>query len=376
MRVIYDHQVFSNNGKSGISRYFVELASQLSKFPDVRLKIVAPISRSPLLSEQRGQCATLGVDLVGVPMATSLPDRLVRLINELLVREYARFTVPDIFHETFYATARTAPRGSRIVATVHDTIPERVPGVTSNLIRYHAERQRVLSRADWLICVSESTRSDLLELYDVDPLRVSVVRLASSLTISREGPIDIGAPYLLHVGNRFPHKNFNRIIHAFGDAKLHRTHKLVSFTNKQWSGDELNVMRSAGVPESAMVTVSGNDALLARFYAGADALAFPSLYEGFGIPLVEAMRVGCPIVTSKTSSMPEVAGNAAIYVDPKDSSAIADALMQVTSSAETRLHLIALGRAQSLKFSWEQCAAETYAVYKNLLAGDLNTSTK
>ena len=367
MRVVYDHQVFSNNGKSGISRYFVELASRLCKYPDVQLKIIAPINRSPFLSEQIGQFQKVGIDLVGVPMAPSLPDRLVRLINEVLFREYARSIVPDIVHETYYAAARSAPKASRIVTTVHDTIPERVPGVCPNLTRYHAERQRILSRADWLICVSESTRTDLLELYDVDPMRVSVVRLASSLPFSKEGPINIGAPYFLHVGNRYPHKNFIRIIRALGDARLHRTHKLVSFTGVRWSEEELNEMRKAGVPESAMVTVGGDDALLGRFYAGADALVLPSLYEGFGIPLVEAMGVGCPIVTSNISSMPEVAGDAAIYVDPKDSSAIAHALMQVASSAETRSRLIANGRAQALKFSWERCAAETYAVYKNLL---------
>ena len=376
MRVIFDHQVFSNNGKSGISRYFVELASRLCKFPDVQLKVVAPINRSPFLSEKRDQFPTAGIDLVGLPMAQILPDRLVRLINELFLREYARFTVPDIVHETYYATARSAPKASRIVTTVHDTIPERVPGMCRDLTRHHAERQRILSRADWLICVSESTRTDLLELYDVDPKRVSVVRLASSLPLSKEGPINIGAPYFLHVGNRYPNKNFNRIIRAFGDARLHRTHKLVSFTGKRWSEEELNEIRTAGVPESAMVTAGGDDALLARFYAGADALVLPSLYEGFGIPLVEAMRAGCPIVTSKISSMPEVAGDAAIYVDPKDSCAIAHALMQVASSTETRSRLIANGREQALKFSWERCAAETYEVYKNLVAGNLNLSTR
>jgi glycosyltransferase involved in cell wall biosynthesis len=375
MRVFYDHQVFSNNGKSGISRYFVELASRLCKFPDVQLKIVAPINRSPFLSEQIGRFPTLGIDLVGARMAPILPDRLVRFINELLFREYARFAIPDIVHETYYARARSAPKTSKIVTTVHDTIPERVPDLYPNLTLYHAERQKILSRADWLICVSESTRKDLLQLYDVDPMRVSVAPLASSLLPSKEGAINIGAHYFLHVGNRFPHKNFGRIIRAFGDAELHRTHKIVSFTSTRWSEEELSEMRKAGVPESAMVTVGGDDTLLARYYAGADALIFPSLYEGFGIPLVEAMRVGCPIVTSNISSMPEVVGNAAIYVDPKDSSSIAVALSLVASSLETRSRLIAAGRAQSLKFSWDRCAVETYAVYKNLIAGNLNVST-
>ena len=116
-----------------------------------------------------------------------------------------------------------------------------------------------------------------------------------------------------------------------------------------------------------MVSLGGSDAVLARCYAGADALVFPSLYEGFGIPLVEAMELGCPIVTSNVSSLPEVAGDAAIYVDPRDSGAIADALVKLASSPETRGRLIANGRVQAQRFSWDQCASATYAAYCNLV---------
>jgi glycosyltransferase involved in cell wall biosynthesis len=194
-----------------------------------------------------------------------------------------------------------------------------------------------------------------------------VVLLGSSFAPAVEEPMDIGVPYLLQVGARYSYKNFCRLIQAFGMARLYRTHKLVAFSAQPLGADELAAMEQAGVPRESVVNASGDDRMLARYYAGADALVFPSMYEGFGIPLVEAMRCGCPIVTSNTSSLPEVAGDAAVYCDPGDAESISNALIRVTSSPETRSLLISKGLARAKDLTWERCAAGTYAVYKDLL---------
>jgi glycosyltransferase involved in cell wall biosynthesis len=226
----------------------------------------------------------------------------------------------------------------------------------------------VLARADRVICVSESTRRDLLELYEVDPARVSVVLLAASILPSKEEPMDFGAPYFLHVGARYLYKNFNGLIAAFGEAQLHRTHKLVSFSAVPLTDAELTAMERAGVPKERVIRVGGDDNVLARYYAGAEALVFPSMYEGFGIPLLEAMRCSCPIITSNISSLPEVAGDAAIYCDPGDIKSIAEAMVKIASSPEARKNLIAKGIQRAQRFSWDCCAEETYAVYCDLLS--------
>jgi glycosyltransferase involved in cell wall biosynthesis len=365
MNILYDHQVFSIAHFGGIARYFVELISHLSSFPDVHARILAPINRSPCLSAQNKRAPHLGVDLARVP---GLPDRVVRPLNRFLARGYAKIIAPDIVHETGYWPGSIAPRSARIVATVHDTIPERVPHLFPNLRFEHQLRQQAIDRAHHVICVSQSTRSDLLEFFDVDPARVSVVLLGSSISPPAAGPMDLGKPYLLHVGARYTYKNFDGLIDAFGKAGLHHTHKLVNFSSKPWRDDELQKIKRAGIPLESMLQVTGDDNSLARYYAGADALVLPSMYEGFGIPLLEAMRCGCPIATSKISSMPEVAGDAAIYFEPKDTDSIAQALVEIASSPTLRKRLSANGLVRARQFSWERCAEQTYAIYKEVVS--------
>jgi glycosyltransferase involved in cell wall biosynthesis len=363
MRVLYDSQIFAIRQYGGISRYFVELASRISNFPDVEAQVLSPLMCSLFLAEKRSQVSTVGLNLSRIP---HLSTRVVRQINALLSRACAPFINPDIVHETYYTRRRNAPRSAKIVTTIHDTIPERFPNFFHAHTSHRTTRRAVLRRADRVICVSESTRRDVLELYDLDPDRVSVVGLGSSIAPVSEAPMDIGAPYFLHVGGRYPYKNFTGLLKAFGEARLHKTHKLVSFTSTPLSANELAVMQQAGVPQSNVVLATGDDQTLARYYAGAEALVFPSMYEGFGIPLLEAMCCNCPIVTSNTSSLPEVAGDAAIYCDPYDIKSISDALIEIASSPATRARLLANGRERVRNFSWERCASETRDVYKTL----------
>jgi glycosyltransferase involved in cell wall biosynthesis len=365
MKIYFDHQTFSNSGYSGISRYFVELIAELNKYPDVEARVVSPLMRSPFLVEARHRIPVVGCD---VSKGEHFPSRFVGSINASLFRAIAAIAKPEIVHETFYSRARTAPRSAKIVTTIHDLIPQRFPEIFSRSKSYAALMRHVLRRADRAICVSESTRKDLLEMYDIDPDRVSVVRLASALSLATDGPDQIETPYFLHVGARYPYKNFDGLIRAFGDARLYRTHKLVTFSSQPLTAEELTAVDRAGVPRSSVVAAGGDDHMLARFYAGAEALVFPSLYEGFGIPLVEAMHSGCPIATSNTSSMPEVAGDAAIYFDPRDVKSISEAMIRIASSSpDTRSLLIANGKERSKEFSWQRCAAETYRIYSGLI---------
>ncbi len=123
-----------------------------------------------------------------------------------------------------------------------------------------------------------------------------------------------------------------------------------------------------GVPRDRIVSVTGDDEKLAGYYASAEAFVYPSVYEGFGIPLLEAMECGCPVLCGNTSSMPEVAGDAAMYFNARDTQEMAAALQKIVQSPEQRLSLISKGKERVKQFSWDICAQQTYSVYERLLS--------
>jgi glycosyltransferase involved in cell wall biosynthesis len=365
MRVVFDYQTFSIRQYSGISRYFVELAAALGRLGGVDARVVAPLAASRFLAERRGALRVSGLD---VSQLEWLPMRAVRGVNRILFPQAARLEQPEILHETGYALHRSSPRGVRIVTTMHDTIPERLPERFSEIKQHRRMIRAALERADAVICVSESTRRDVAELYGVAPERMTVVHLASALEPAAAGPAEDAKPYFLHVGTRYPYKNFGVLVKAFGMLGLARTHRLIAFSSHEFTDDELKAMDRAGVARECVLRVSGDDAKLARYYAGATALVLPSLYEGFGIPVVEAMRCGCPVIASETSSLPEVGGEAAVYCDPLEPESLAAAMRRVAEDSALRTEMTMRGQKQAALFSWERCAQETCAVYRELLA--------
>jgi glycosyltransferase involved in cell wall biosynthesis len=365
MRVVFDYQTFSIRQYGGISRYFVELAAALGRLGGVDAQVVAPLAASRFLAAQR---PALRVSSLDVSQFEGLPLRVVRGVNRMLFPLAARRSRPEIVHETGYAPVRTAPRRARIVTTMHDTIPERLPERFPDVELHRRLIRAALERADAVICVSESTRRDVVELYGVAPERMTVVHLASALEPAAAGPAEEPEPYFLCVGARYPYKNFGALVKAFGISGLARTHRLIAFSSQQFSEVELEEISRAGIAPDRVRRVSGNDAKLACYYAGATAMVLPSLYEGFGIPVVEAMRCGCPVIASATSSLPEVGGDAAVYCDPREPESFAVAMCRVAEDSALRTEMMARGRERAAQFSWERCARETCAVYRALLA--------
>ena len=208
---------------------------------------------------------------------------------------------------------------------------------------------RAVRRASKLLCISEATRRALLRRFPKAPAEVTL--LAAGEGFADAAPARRDRPYLLSAATLEPRKNLPRLIEAF--AQLPDTHDLVLVGARGWRNAELD---AAIARHRVEVTGYVSDEELRSLYAGAAAVAYPSLEEGFGFPILEAMTAGAPVLTSDRSSMPEVAGDAAVYCDPTSVESIRDGLLRVLADRE---RLVAAGRARAREFSWERTARQT-----------------
>ena len=302
-------------------------------------------------------------------------------LNDALCRFAAARHHRAVIHQTYYGDS-VYPRTRPLVITVYDLINELYRDRFSrfNIAGDPTRRyQRVnCARADHLIAISEATKADLVRLFGVDPARITVVHLASSLPVlqplepGRAPPAESGGSeekrYLLHVGGRPDYKNFNALLEAFGrSAFLRRRFRLVCFGGGPFDDAERERIAALGVSDR-VIHRSGDDAALAACYRDATAFICPSLYEGFGLPVLEAMSQGCPVICAHAGSLPEVAGAAAVYFDPTSVESM-QAALDATLDDEARLAALRLlGLERVRLFSWERCARETLQVYRRLAA--------
>jgi glycosyltransferase involved in cell wall biosynthesis len=277
----------------------------------------------------------------------------------------------DLVHATSAAVPPT--RGRPLVATVHDLAfrhyPEAYPAAGR---RYHERSARIVAgEAARVLVPSEATARDLAELYGVDRGRVTITPLGVEVPAEpdRAGAerllrdLGVRGPFLLAVGTLEPRKNLPRLLDAFGEVAAGLPdHWLVVVGPVGWGP------RLRPTWDSVRVKLAGpvGDRLLHALYQAADGLAYPSLYEGFGLPVLEAMANGTPVLTSDRSSLPEVAGDAALLVDPLDRAAIAAGLVRLAGDQALRRRLVEAGRRRAAGYTWRATAAATWATYRQV----------
>ncbi|MGA7858737.1 MAG: glycosyltransferase family 1 protein [Terracidiphilus sp.] len=365
MRILYDHQVFSLQDTGGISRYFYELARFMGEMEGVEPEIAIGISRlaQPLdwLKDQG-----VRVDKIG----GGLPAGMLRYAcNEAYCSGKLLFRGKfDIYHPTLYRRMPFA-RTKRVVATSHDCIHERYPNMFSGVDKVVRAKRHLFAQADAIICVSESSRKDLLEFYNINPAKTRVIHHGvHPLARSEQAAKEIGSlmrrEYILFVGSRAPYKNFNNLLRAFRDTGLHRSLDLLVVGGGKLTPEEVDLALKLQVSDSLVCLAPCRDALLAEAYAGATLFAYPSVYEGFGFPPLEAMSVGCPVLVSRSSSLPEICGDAPMYFEPGDQSSLEESLLRAIKDEDTRSRSIKRGKEVVAKYSWNQCGEQTLALYR------------
>jgi len=355
---------------TGVGWYLYYLLHELAKREDVELYLFGDArvtDAGPHLHADLPPHAKLCVfDLRGRPLG-----RFDRPLTAAAYVAWMELAGCDVFFAANYFLPRlhSAVARKRVI-TIHDLTYKRFPELLQKETLASLERQmlREITNADAIVCVSESTRRDLLRFYDVDPARA--VAIPSGLgTPAIAEPVDgLPARYLLFVSTIEPRKNLETLLDAYERLR----------TSGRYDGALVVVGKVGWKSESLLPRLKGDGvvhlnylraAQLATVYRNAEAFIFPSIYEGFGFPLLEAMAHGVPAIAARSSSLPEIGGDAALYFDPPDTAGLIAQIERVVGDRTLRNELAAKGRAQAARFRWDAAADQTLNVLRHVANG-------
>lgn len=271
----------------------------------------------------------------------------------------AQLTQKQNKYSVFFSPGFMPPLYSKLpfVFTIHDLIHIHGPGNHKFIHKmiYHSFIKLAARRASRIITVSEYSKNEISSWAKIAAEKIAVIKNGVSAVFTPEGDKhQPGYPYFLYVGNTKPHKNVPRLIQAFAKAKLSSSFRLV--LTGQPTAELQQLIEKKGLQMRVVFSGSLTEIQLASYYRGATALLFPSLYEGFGLPIIEAMASGTPVITSNVTSLPEVAGNAAIMINPLDIDALTFHIEQIVANDALRQSLITKGLKQASGFSWDTSA--------------------
>lgn len=372
MKILYDHTVFQFQRYGGISRYFYELITRLSKKEDAGINLFQGfhINEYSLSKHKQNFESYWGHKWECKKSTAKYMALIFALPNKILFDYCMRSSNVNIYHPTYYMIGLKQNRKTSIVITVYDMIHELYPDQFFDSWFVIKAKKRAISRAKVIIAISENTKKDLIKIYNVPESKIKVIYLASSLQSSNPMTIDelkklhgLKRPYLLYVGDRRTYKNFKVLfdsyINNFSDE-----FDLICFGGGKFNSNELKNINNR--IKNNIIQLNGSDDLLASLYKYAFCFVYPSLYEGFGIPPLEAMSMGCPVIASNASSIPEVVGDAAILFDPNSKDELIYAIESLYNEYK-RNDLIKRGFEHEKKFSWDKMANETLDIYKSIL---------
>jgi glycosyltransferase involved in cell wall biosynthesis len=375
LKIIYTYDIFAFQRFGGISRYFVEIIKRIP--PEIaETKVYAGLHINEYLEALRTVTCVRGVKM---PVFKG-GSRMHGALNAIMY--YARFRGNDFMQRMWLHTDRETvvhlsnyslslpQRNVRMVVTAYDMIQELFPHIYPGYSAITSLKKASFERADKIIAISECTKNDLMRLFGVEESKVTVIHLGNPLehVIPCESAPGVGLPYILYVGERKGYKNFEGLARAYARSSLLKANfVLVLFGGGSLTPPEVRKLEEMGIAHLVR-HAGGADALLAWYYRNARAFVWPSLYEGFGIPLLEAMGSRCPVVCSNAGPMPEVAANAGIYFDPENIEEIQQVLEKVLFDDTLLKEKVKIGIERAAEFSWKKAARETVDVYRSTVS--------
>ena len=358
MKLIYDYKIFFNQSIGGPSRYFVELIKEMVKINE-DTTILSPIYINQYLRDiekkyKRGRYI----------QNKRYFGKFFNLYNKLVSNHYFNNNNYDILHTTYYDDHSIKKKPT--VITVYDLIHEKYDS-DYNMPKYH--KKKIFDKVDHFICISKNTQKDLIEHYNIKKEKTSVIYL-SNFSMTDEAPLkfEYKNPFFLYVGSRKRYKNFTILLKTFSECEeIKNNFDIVCFGGGKFLKEELNLFQKLKLDLNKIHQIGGEDKILINLYKTAQAFICTSKYEGFGLPILEAMRNDCPVISSNSSSLPEVYGEAALSFSPNSSEELTNCIQEIVNDSNLRVNLVKKCLVNIKRFSWKKCAQDTLKVYNDLI---------
>ncbi len=359
MKIAYNSSIFFLQKHGGISRYFCSIIKEFLE-DNKSIKVFSPIFKNDYLLNVPKKYRS-GFYIPRYPV----PPFLKNIVDQIAFKQIQRSNF-DIVHDTYYSENLLDYKNKRKIITVYDLIHEKFPDLYKN--RNFEKKKKIINCSDEIICISENTKNDLIKYYNIEEKKINVIYLGCNHiqknfhTVEQNNYV-IPKNFIFFVGSRLKYKNFNLLLNTFHmSKKLRNDFNIVCFgggaftENEKKLFDELNIM-------DKLFHFEGNDDLLSYLYTKAKLFVFPSQYEGFGIPLLEAMSIGCPVLASNTSIFKEICKDGAHYFKNNDTNDLSEKLEQLVYSETNLLSKIDIALHISKIYNWKKCANETYKIY-------------
>ena len=360
MKIVFDYQIFFLQKYGGVSKYFAKLSENLNKINE-NVSILAPINKNSYCENLKKKNLLRGVNFYEYPRFTG---KIINSINSNFTKIFLNNSNADILHLTYYNKTYKLKKRIAKVLTVYDLIHEKFSSYyKKNSIK---SKQEAINFADHIICISKNTQNDLIDIYNVDKSKTSVIHLGVEKD-DLKNKIKLNKPSILFVGYRRRYKNFRNFIKAYSLSNfLSKNLNVICFGGGKFIKEEIDYFKSLNLDSNNLMQISGDDELLKIYYRSCEFLIVPSIYEGFGLPVIEAMASGCPVLCSNSGSLPEITNNAAIYFDPKNVESIKITMEEFLNNNEEKNNLIQKGLHNVENFTWRKCAYETLEIYNKL----------
>ncbi|MDF3077652.1 MAG: glycosyltransferase family 1 protein [Sphingobacteriaceae bacterium] len=364
VKVFFDHQKFTTQKYGGISRYFANIINQIKLEKDFSYLMGVLYSRNHYIKGERQPLN----NAVGNTLLQSTYGTKAFKVNQAYCNYLLKKNEFDVFHPTYYDPYFFGKLKKPLVTTIHDMTHERLPEYFWGLDPLSRNKRLNIEYCDHIIAISETTKKDLLKYSDVDESKVSVIYHGIDLDEPfRTFPVaNLPENYLLFVGDRSGYKNF----YLFLDAFKHLSDKYPDIKTVLTGGGGLCVAELEYINhfrlQDKIMHVNVSDEELNFLYQNAMAFVYPSLHEGFGLPILEAFKAQCPIILSDTDCFREIGADAAVYFEARRADSLFEVVQKLISSSDERKRLVAKGSERLLDFPLSKSMAETLEVYQKL----------